>query len=329
MGMRNEFRGLPARVDRWLKEHGIGRDCILIVGVSGGRDSMALLACLHRIGQPLAAAHVNYGLRGVESDGDQALVEAWCQQSSVPFLVHSSSTLDATDGVQSAARNVRYEWFEALKQSQEGEAFIATAHHADDQAETVLLHLIRSADPLALAAMKPWVESQGLLRPFLDVPRSMITAWVEEEGIPYRDDSSNAKPDYLRNRLRNEVLPLLEDLRPGTAEHLGRWADRWQTLAEHIEKDLMAALQRCYHAQDQDPATLDLASWKSEPLAEEILFHVAQSWRISARAVPEIKALCGPAVQSGARFESTQVNIVRQGDRLIWTARNPATTTTP
>ena len=323
--MRNEFRGLPALVDRWLKKRGIGRDCTVIVGVSGGRDSMALLACLQRIGQPTLAAHVNYGLRGAESEGDQALVEAWCQQSSIPVVVHASPVMDTVDGVQSAARNVRYQWFQKLRLNQEGRALIATAHHADDQAETVLLHLIRSADPLALAAMKPWVASQGLLRPFLEVSRSMITEWVKEERIPFRDDSSNAQPDYLRNRLRNEVLPLLEDLRAGTTAHIGRWAERWQPLAEHLQNDLVEGVRRCYHSEGQDAGTLDIACWKIEPLAEEILFHLAQSWHIGARAVPEVLDLCGPDVQSGARFESTQTVILRKGNQLSWTVRKLAT----
>ena len=324
MAMRNAFRGLPSLVDRWLKERGITRNSRLIVGVSGGRDSMALASCLQRIGQPLLVAHVNYGMRGVESQDDQALVEKWCQKWAIPYEVCASETLNKAAGVQAAARNIRYEWFQTLKKEQKGQTFIATAHHADDQAETVLLHLIRSSDPLALAAMKPWTEPQGLLRPFLHVPRSAINTWVKEEGIPFRDDSSNAKPDYLRNRLRNELLPLMEDIRPGTTAHIGRWADRWQPLSEHIHNELETALKRCYHRDGEDQGVLQIAAWKAESLAEEILFHLAQSWHISARAVVEIKALCEDSVQSGARFESTTTSIVRNNDSLVWNASNPS-----
>jgi tRNA(Ile)-lysidine synthase len=316
--MRNEFRGLPSVVDRWLKERAIDRECKIIVGVSGGRDSMALAGCLKRIGQPLLVAHVNYGLRGTESDGDQAMVEKWCKEWGVPITVLASDALNTINGVQSAARNIRYQWFQTLKQKEKEKSFIATAHHADDQAETVLLHLIRSSDPLALAAMSPWSEPQGLLRPFLHVTRSEISAWVKEENIPFHDDSSNAKPDYLRNRLRNEVLPLLEELRSGTAAHIGRWADRWQPLSQHIENDLHTALSRCYRQDNENQGTLWIEAWERESLAEEILFHLAQSWKISARAVGEIKNLCGKSVQSGARFESSEAHVIRKNDSLIW-----------
>ena len=315
--MRNDFRGLPSVVDRWLKERAIPRECRIIVGVSGGRDSMALAACLQRIGQSILVAHVNYGLRGNESDNDQARVENWCKAWDVPFAILASDALNESNGVQSAARNVRYQWFQTLKQEKDA-SFIATAHHADDQAETVLLHLIRSSDPLALAAMKPWSEPQGLLRPFLHVNRSEISHWVQAEEIPFHDDSSNAKPDYLRNRLRNEVLPLLEDLRPGTIGHIGRWADRWQPLSVHIQNDLNAGLIRCYREDTKNNGILRIAVWKTEPLAQEILFHLAKSWQISARAVGEIKSLCGESVQSGARFESGGVCVTRNKDSLIW-----------
>ncbi|HAW72291.1 MAG TPA: hypothetical protein DCX00_00540, partial [Flavobacteriales bacterium] len=96
--MRNAFRGLPALVDRWLKEHRIPRDCTIIVGMSGGRDSMALAACLSRIGQPVIAAHVNYGLRGDESIADQAFVEQWCQQMHIPVKLHVPPHVESTEG---------------------------------------------------------------------------------------------------------------------------------------------------------------------------------------------------------------------------------------
>ena len=318
--MRNAFRGLPALVDRWLKEHRIPRDCTIIVGMSGGRDSMALAACLNRIGQPVIAAHVNYGLRGDESIADQAFVEQWCQQMHIPVKLHAPAHVESTEGVQSAARKIRYQWFQTLKQEHTGLAFIATAHHADDQAETVLLHLIRSSDPLALAAMKPREDTTSLLRPFLHVSRSAITAWMEQEGIPFRDDSSNAKPDYLRNRLRHEILPLLEDIRAGSGAHIARWADRWQPISLQLKNEIDLALERCYQTVDKDCGILRVSVWKEEPLADEILYHLAQRWHISARAVPEIKGLCEETVQSGGRFESSHTTLTRQGDLLHWIA---------
>ena len=316
--MPEDRRGLPTVVEQWLHAHGIAKEDLLIVAMSAGRDSMALGEALNRIGQNILAAHVNYGLRGIDSDGDQACVEAWSKRHQVPLEVHKTILQGDSEGTQSEARRVRYVWMEQLRQKQGPVSYIATGHHADDQAETLLLHLIRSADPLALSAMSDVSREGTLLRPFLGISREEINAWVKSIGLEYRDDTNNTNPAYLRNRLRHEVLPLLESLRAGSGQHLARLAERWRPLSNELHQNLDAARNRCFRFKDSGSGVLELDAWKQEPLADEILYRLAKDWKISARAVPEIRALAQSDIRSGARFETAHVHIFRERNSLIW-----------
>ena len=176
--MANNRDGLVQHMQQWLGRQGIDANATLIAGVSGGLDSMVLAETLHRVGITFHVAHVNYHLRGEASDADQALVEEWSEARGVPCHVLNAQVDPTEHGVQAEARKIRYAHFERLRTEasdrQGHQAYIVTAHHGDDQAETVLLHLMRSADPLALAAMPAVNAERGLLRPFLALTLSLI-----------------------------------------------------------------------------------------------------------------------------------------------------------
>ena len=161
--MANNRDGLVQHMRQWFIRHRIETNATFITGVSGGLDSMVLVEALHRVGVEVHVAHVNYHLRGEASDADQALVERWCTERGIPCDVLDAQVTSTAHGVQAEARKIRYAHFARLRaeaSDRKGRpAYIVTAHHGDDQAETVLLHLMRSADPLALAAM-PAVEAE-------------------------------------------------------------------------------------------------------------------------------------------------------------------------
>jgi len=138
-------------------------------------------------------------------------------------------------------------------------------------------------------------------------------------NVSFRHDSSNDKPDYLRNRLRAEVLPLLEDLRTGTTEHIAKWAERMQPLSHWVQQEVAAGTRRCWVETDGE-GTLSIPDWRAEPLGMEIMHALAQKHGVGARAVREIVALTQDHVQSGAKFESRGAHVVREKDRLIWRA---------
>lgn len=189
----------------------VARESVVLVGLSGGRDSVALLLLLLENGcRDIVACHVNHGIRGAEADSDEQFcvdlcrrhgVRLLCKHADVPALAQASK-----QSLETAARHVRRAFF--LQVAQEtGATAIALAHHADDQAETVLFRLGRgSAGARGMKPVDSW-EGKHLIRPLLPLTRAGITAWLESLGEPWRDDSTNAVADVARNCIRHEVIP--------------------------------------------------------------------------------------------------------------------------
>jgi len=181
-----------------------------LLAVSGGADSMALLHLFHQAKLPIHVLHVNYHLRGEESNLDQACVENACQLLGIPFHLHSvylREELEKGGNLQDVARKVRYAFFKK-KQAEHANALVVLAHHQNDQRETFWLQLLRNAGMKGLAGMKE--KNDCYLRPFLGFSKELLVDYLIQNKFVWREDRSNSKNDYLRNRLRNEVLPALE-----------------------------------------------------------------------------------------------------------------------
>jgi tRNA(Ile)-lysidine synthase len=205
----------------------------LAVGLSGGADSVALLRALQarsgELGLVLHAAHLHHGLRGEEADGDLAFARALAAQLGLPFhetRVDAGLTAkENAETIEEAARRLRYGWFRQLMASGEVEA-VATAHTRDDQAETVLAKFLRGAWTEGLSGIYPVIEfPEGrILRPLLSTTRAEVEAYLNSLGQGWREDSSNRHLTYTRNRIRHELLPLLEGWNPQLREHLAQMA---------------------------------------------------------------------------------------------------------
>ncbi len=181
----------------------------LLLALSGGIDSMALLHLLHSNGFQIAAAHVNYNFREESSQQVEEL-QAYCEEQGIPFHLKTIAPDSPIEGNKQAwARTVRYAFFDALLEKEQYD-YILTAHHADDQLETVLLNFVRGAGLDGLSGMKP--KSGNLLRPFLAFKKDEISAYVFSAQIPYWEDSSNTQTGYNRNKLRHEIIPKLRAL---------------------------------------------------------------------------------------------------------------------
>ncbi len=194
----------------------------VICALSGGADSVALLFGCYllkdRLGFRLEAAHYNHGLRGEESDGDEAFVKALCHQFDILLHVGRGTVVPGEKGLEAAAREARYAFFVTL------DGKIATAHTADDNAETVLMHLVRGTGLKGLGGIAP-VRGK-IIRPMLGITRARVLAFLEEYHLSYRTDSSNETDAFLRNRLRHHVMPLLKAENPRLAENLSAMALR-------------------------------------------------------------------------------------------------------
>ena len=202
----------------------------VVVAVSGGADSVALLDILSHLEEEklsLVVAHVNHGLRGLESDGDEAFVSGLAARYGLPFesLRADVAGLSQRDKIslEDAGRRERYRFFAQVAASR-GAASIALAHHRDDQAETVLMRLLRGAGGSGLSAMGSL--SQGVLkRPLLSISRAEIERYLMESGLNFRTDASNADTTILRNSIRHELIPLLTRYNPKISERLAATAE--------------------------------------------------------------------------------------------------------
>ena len=206
-----------------LRQYAMVRDGETVYcAVSGGADSMALLWGLYLLKDKLkirlAAAHFNHGLRGAESDGDEAFVREFCDRFEIPLTVGCGKITPGKKGLEAAARDARYGFFATLN------GRIATAHTADDNAETMLMHLIRGTGLKGLGGIAP-VNGQ-IIRPMLHITRQQVLDFLDEYHITYREDSSNQTDDFLRNRVRHHVMPLLRTENPKISENLSATAQR-------------------------------------------------------------------------------------------------------
>lgn len=192
----------------------------IICAVSGGADSVALLFGLYLLREKLeftlSAAHFNHQLRGDESDRDEAFVRLLCDRYDIPLYVGTAPVTAGEKGLEAAARDARYAFFDTLPGK------IATAHTANDNAETVLLHLVRGTGLAGLGGITP--VSQKLIRPMLLINRQEVLDFLQEYCLQHITDSSNETDAFLRNRLRHRILPLLEEENPRLAENLSAMA---------------------------------------------------------------------------------------------------------
>lgn len=236
----------------------------ICVAISGGADSVALLLTLHAansttresLGTGLSAVHINHNLRGEESNADQQFVEDLCIGLDIPLHLHRAdipTRIAQTrangnpETIEEAARNARYEFFNTLLASGHADT-ILTAHTLDDQAETVLMKLLRGAWTEGLSAIHPvlTLPRGKILRPFLATRRADIEAFLQQSNQPWREDSTNTDTAFTRNRIRHELLPQLRTYNPSLDQTLANLAElareeevRWQTELSRILPQLL------------------------------------------------------------------------------------------
>lgn len=224
--MTETSRQLIGRVAATIRDHGLLRaGDTVVVACSGGADSTALLDILcHVPGMPLTlvVAHLNHCLRGAESDGDEEYCRYMAHDRSLPFVSArvdvAALARDGKTGLEDAGRRARIGFLEEVRH-RHGASAVALAHHADDQAETFMMRLLRGSGSAGLSGMS-FRTGRGHIRPLLDVSRNEIESYLRERAIPWREDASNRDTSFLRNRIRHEVMPLLAGCTPRARERL-------------------------------------------------------------------------------------------------------------
>jgi tRNA(Ile)-lysidine synthase len=263
---------LPAEVARTIHEHNLfSHGDTVIVALSGGADSCALLdilAGLSSLSLRLVVAHLNHCLRGADSDDDEAFARALAEKYSLPF---ESRRLDVRDmarqqglNLEDAGRRARITFLEELRTRCKASA-IALAHHADDQAETVLMRLLRGSGMTGLCGMS-YRNGRGFIRPLLDIRRSEIEAYLSACGLCHREDASNRDTTFLRNRIRLELLPFLAQYNPAISRRLTETATLLadeNDLLDRLAEELASRVCMC----EEHSVTCTLSLLEDQPRA--------------------------------------------------------------
>ena len=226
---------------RFIRKHQLVQEGdTVICAVSGGADSVALLWAMYLLRDKLKirveAAHFNHGLRGDESDRDESFVANLCDQFDVPLHIGRENVVAGEKGLEAAARKARYGFFRDLPGK------IATAHTADDNAETVLMHLIRGTGLKGLGGITP--AGERLIRPMLSVTRQDVLAFLEEYHLSYVEDSSNETDHFLRNRIRHHVMPVLNLENPSFSSSVSQMALRLREDEQELDNLTRQAVTR-------------------------------------------------------------------------------------
>jgi len=220
----------------------------LLLTVSGGVDSVVLAELCHQAGLTFGIAHCNFQLRGEESEGDATFVKELARKYNVAFHTQrfETETFSIQNGlsIQMAARQLRYEWFEKIRQEYNYH-YILTAHHQDDLLETVLLNLTRGTGLAGLHGILP--KNGFLVRPLLFATRDRIAYFLQQMQLTWREDSSNQTNNYLRNRLRHEVLPILQEMNPKVASAVTELSERVRATEEIVAESMHLAAKEIIH----------------------------------------------------------------------------------
>jgi tRNA(Ile)-lysidine synthase len=261
----------------------------LLIAVSGGIDSVVLTNLCYQSGYHISLAHMNFSLRGEESDRDEAFVRNMAARLSVPLFVQRVDTktyaLDNKLSIQEAARILRYSWFRELMIEHQPLKYLLTAHHADDNIETVLMNLFRGTGISGLRGILP--RQDNIIRPLLFATRASIESYAREQHIDFVEDSSNSEEKYTRNFFRLKVIPLIEKAIPFASENMYRNIERFSDV--EILYRSMVDLKRNKLLQEKNGEWhIPVEKLRKEKPLKTLVFEVFSEFGFSAAQTGEI-----------------------------------------
>jgi tRNA(Ile)-lysidine synthase len=308
MMIKNEF------IAHWNADFKLSKGPALLA-VSGGADSMVMAHLFLSCGLDFAVAHCNFCLRGVEADKDEALVKDWCSEQNIAFYFTRFNTAYEAEmrkkGIQETARELRYDWLNNLV-NEYSFSCLATAHHANDNAETLLMHLFKGTGIKGLHGIPP--QNGKVVRPLLFAEKNDILAYAKENGVPYRDDASNFSDAYLRNAIRLKLMPVAEDLFGNAVQKLIDSISNFRKAEAVYDLYIQEKLESLCEKRGKD-IYIPIKKLLKYPVADTLLYEACKPYGFLSAQAQQIFGLCH--AESGKYVGSATHMILRNRDFLI------------
>ncbi|MCQ2218099.1 MAG: tRNA lysidine(34) synthetase TilS [Paludibacteraceae bacterium] len=308
---------MKKRVSRFIEQEKLfSHKDKIAVGLSGGADSVALLAVLCELGYDCIALHCNFHLRGEESMRDERFVEQWVKTLNIDYrkvdFETESYASEHKISIEMAARELRYNWFsEQLRET--GAKHIAIAHHADDVVETFLINLTRGSGIHGLTGIKP--KNGNIVRPLLCVSRKEILQYLNKKGLEHVEDSTNKEIVYVRNKFRNNIIPLFESINPSFKNSLLQTISYLKNTEEYVDEKINDARGNVMKQIDDNVWHLFIDQLKKEGNVQLLLFEILQPFGFSSSTIQNItNSIDG---ESGKLFQSEEYTLQKDRDVLI------------
>ena len=289
---------------------------LYLVALSGGADSVALLLALKKLGYNIEAAHCNFHLRGEESDRDEDFCKKLCHKLDIKLhLAHFDTQTNASlhgISIEMAARNLRYNYFEALLKDINASA-VCVAHHKDDSAETLLLNLVRGTGIEGLTGIKS--KNNRIVRPFLCVRRNEIINYLEQQNQSFVIDSSNLVNDVQRNKIRLDVMPLLQTINPSVVEHLNQTGEYIEEATSILNTALEQMQNRVILLKTEEQTIVDIERLEKEQSSSYLMWYILKNYGFNAAQIKQI--LCGLKTSVGRVWESATHALTINNNKII------------
>lgn len=311
-------------IQNWEAKAFADRQQTILLAVSGGSDSMAMAHLFLNAGLSFAIAHCNFQLRGEEAEKDEQLVRDWCFTNNTIFhhtLFDTKQKMEEWGmGVQETARLLRYEWLEQIRNAQ-GYSHIATAHHANDNVETLLMNLFKGTGIAGLHGIP--VMNEKIIRPLLFATKKEIETFISVHNIAYRDDASNATDNYLRNAVRHHIVPVVEEWFKDAVVQVNESITRFAEAELLYRKALQYERKKLIEQRGNDYYIAVRKLQKREAL-HTLCYELFRPFGFSSAQVPDIVRLLD--AETGKRVDSVTYSIIRNRDFLIVTTKQTSAT---
>ncbi len=283
----------------------------IIVGLSGGADSMALISVLLKLGYDCIAAHCNFHLRGDESDADALFVKEWCELNSIELRMIDFDTISYASNnkisIEMAARDLRYNWFENLRKENNAN-YIAVAHHQNDSVETFIINMIRGTGISGLLGISP--KNGYVVRPLLGVNRFEIEEYLDYNGISYRTDSTNLQDIYTRNYIRLNILPSLQKLNPSIVDAIYKTTINLAEVEKVYRSAITNDIDLVYESNK-----IDIPKLKKTASPNSVLFEILNPLGFSSSTIEDL--LQSLDSTPGKMFFSSTHRLIKDRDKII------------